>query len=105
MLEYEQYADDAADLPEASQTVGRLSSYAVGRVEIDSHLKASAAVYVQPRVDAFRDVRTLGELAVAIRLVKRVSLTHALVIAHDSRPPGEVERTDTSLQSALAVTF
>ena len=105
MLEYEEISDDGLADAGATQTVARASSYAIGRVEIDERLAASETFYVQPRIDRVRDLRLLSESALLVELVKRASLKLALVVAHDSRPPLETARTDTSFQTGIVVSF
>jgi putative salt-induced outer membrane protein YdiY len=105
MLEREQLLDDAAAEAGDTTTVGRASSYVVGRIRFDDRLTGSAAIYVQPRLDAPRDVRSLGEAALGVKLVSRLSLTLAFVVTYDSRPPPETVRVDTSLQNSISVAF
>jgi hypothetical protein len=105
MAEYEQLTDDA--LPDAGQTGAdsRLSTYAVAAWQLNPDVTASETVYVQPRFSDLRDVRLLEEAALTSKLAPHLAFKLALVIARDSRPPPDTEKTDTSLQSSLQVSF
>jgi hypothetical protein len=59
-----------------------------------------AAIFTDPH-----DVRLLEEATSSSRLAAHVDFRCSLVIAHDSRLPPDTARTDTSLQSAVAVGF
>lgn len=105
MFEHEQLSDDALAGAGERQTVHRLSTYLVGHVEANEHVTASATCYVQPRFDRPRDLRLLGEAALATALSTHLTFKTALVVAHDSEPPAEIEETDVSVLSAFAAKF
>lgn len=64
-----------------------------------------AQIYLQPLLADFGDRRTLLDASLTARIAGSVSLVTALRVAHDSRPPAGVERLDTYLRNAVAVTF
>ncbi|MCE9579425.1 MAG: DUF481 domain-containing protein [Deltaproteobacteria bacterium] len=105
MLEYEWLTRD--DLPDAgtATTDARLSTYAVALWKLNDDVGASETIYVQPRLDAPRDIRLLEEAALTAKLAKQVAFRFALVIARDSRPPPGTAKMDTGLQSGLQVEF
>jgi hypothetical protein len=103
MLEYEQLSDDALAEAAARGFAHRLSAYLVGHLAVNEHVTASATGYLQPRVDRVRDVRLLGEAALAAALTTRLAFKTALAVARDSEPPPEIEKTDVSVQSTLTV--
>jgi putative salt-induced outer membrane protein YdiY len=105
LLEYEQVSDDGLTGAGDTSLLHRASTYLVARVQLDERLTASETVYVQPRIDRPRDIRLLSEAALTTAIGARVSFKTALVITHDSEPPPETARTDTSLQSSVAVKF
>lgn len=105
MFEHEQLSDDALAGAGERQNAHRVSTYLVGQVEANEHVTASATCYVQPRLDRPRDLRVLGEAALATALSSHVTFKTALVVAHDAEPPPEIEQTDVSVLSAFAAKF
>jgi len=83
--------------------VVRLSTYLSGRLAVGPRAAVSAVVYAQPRADVAGDVRVLGQAAIDVGLTRAVALRVRLNVRHDSRPPGEVERTDVSVENGLVI--
>jgi hypothetical protein len=105
MAEYEQLVDDALPDAGAAYADSRLSTYAVAAWKLNEDVTASETIYAQPRFTDPRDVRLLEEATLTSKLAARVAFRFSLLIAHDSRPPPDTARTDTSLQSAVTVSF
>jgi hypothetical protein len=105
MLEIEQLVDDGLEGAGDRTVSHRASSYLVGRLIVNDKVAAAETIYVQPRLDDPSDLRVLSELSLAVTLTTHLTFKTAFVVAHDSAPPPETERTDTALQSALAVSF
>jgi putative salt-induced outer membrane protein YdiY len=105
MLELERLAhDDAPDAGEELRDV-RLSSYLSLCFKINSTLRVSETVYVQPRADRFRDLRILSEAELLVTLAPHFALKVASGIAYDSEPPATLERLNTKLTTGLEVSF
>lgn len=105
MAEYEVLVDDALPDAGARGADSRLSTYAVAAWKLNDDVTASETVYAQPRFTDPRDVRVLEEAALTSKIAARVAFRFAFVVAHDSRPPPDTAKTDTSLQSAVQVSF
>jgi hypothetical protein len=105
MLEHERLSRDDVAGAGASQTAARMSSYVVGQVRLNDRATTTASAYLQPRVDALRDVRSLAEGALLVEVAKRVTFKVALALAHDSRPPPETSSTDVALNNAVSIAF
>lgn len=106
MFEYE-ILDEKADAPDAGarSTAHRGSFYLTGTEKLGETVALNQTIYVQPRLDAFSDVRALAELSVTSKITERIALTQALVAAYDSRPPSGIERYDTQLRFSVLVTL
>jgi len=87
------------------RTAHRGSVYVTGHENLSTSVTIVETVYVQPRLDAARDVRVFGELAVLTKLSARIALKDGFNVAYDATPPDGVKTHDTSLDVALLVTF
>jgi len=105
MIEYEQLVEDGLAGAGDASTTSRLSSYAVATYAVNDKVTASETVYAQPRLLAPSDLRLLSELALATALNTHLGFRVSFVVAHDSRPPPDTARTDTSLQVGITVSF
>lgn len=82
----------------------RLSTYVAGRLVLSPTTSLTATTYVQPRADAFGDVRVLGQATLSVGITRYVQLRVRANLRHDSRPPADVERTDIALENGLVLT-
>ncbi|MFP4227498.1 MAG: DUF481 domain-containing protein [Salinivenus sp.] len=88
----------------ASSTV-RWSNYLNVRLRLTENTHLMGTVYVQPRLDAFDDVRLLHQSTLAVQVTDHVRLTTDLDLRYDSRPPAEIEDFDLTLRNGLEVSF
>ena len=65
----------------------------------------SHTTFAQPRLDDFADLRVLSELELALAVTERVRVRLNFTLTHDSRPPTDVNTTDTRTKTALTVKF
>ena len=105
MYEFEDLDADKAGAHPATVAVMRWSNYLNLRIVLTDKTNFINTLYVQPRVDAFGDVRILDEALLAIALTKHVTFTTAFSLRHDSRPPGDVKQTDLAMRNGLTVSF
>lgn len=89
----------------AQQTVGRWSNYINVRIRLSDETSIINTVYVQPRLDAFSDVRVLDEAALAIAVTKHLTLRTSFSLSYDSRPPDTVESLDIAVRNGIEVSF
>ncbi len=105
MVEREHLRQDGEADAGRRTTELRLSSYAVGQVEVFKNLSLAQTVYVQPRVDRFADVRLLNQTALTAKANENVGLTLSLNLFWDRAPPASVPPLETALRTTLAVSF
>jgi hypothetical protein len=105
MLEYERIAvaKGAPDNPEI--VAQRWNNYLSAMVRPDDRVRSIATIYVQPRFDAFSDVRVLLETAVQTDVTKVFGLKVLATLRYDTQPPTEVKRTDIEVKNAIVVKF
>ncbi len=95
-------ADGASDPPNTD--FHRWSNYLIVRSELfDGRLLLQDSLFVQPRFDAFEDVRVLNDFEVKAKVIDRFTIGTTFSVLHDSRPPTTVKPTD--LRLATTVTF
>ncbi|MBK9035898.1 MAG: DUF481 domain-containing protein [Myxococcales bacterium] len=106
MLEYERLSE-LADVGDsgAAAVRHRASAYLTGSLAFDDDVVGTQTVYVQPRLDAPRDVLLLSETSLTSHLTSRLSLVNAFVLSYDASPPERIADLSTSLKVSVAVTF
>ena len=105
---YERENLDAAaitDAHPARMRVWRMANLLVGTHRLSETVRLVAVGYVQPRFDAFDDLRLLVDLSLQIALTDNVDLTIRGDWRRDTRPPGDVERDDVVLRSGFTLSF
>lgn len=106
MYELEKLDDRMGTLDAGAETdAHRASVYVTGSEKLTATADIVQTVYVQPRLDDPTDIRLLGELAIAVKLSKRVALTDSFTLAYDATPPQGVKTYDTQLKLGLLVTL
>ncbi len=98
------------DLPPGSTHPGetshhRVSSFLALSFEPRPGLALASTSYVQPRLDAFSDVRVLSQSQLAVQLLGPLSLDLTLNLAYDADPPDEIESLDVSLRTGVGIQF
>lgn len=105
MYEFENLnASEITRHPTTVSTV-RWSNYVNVRLKLTDKTYFVQTAYVQPRFDAFSDVRILDEARLAIAITKHVTLDVSLEFSYDSRPPDGVSDFDLSLRNGVSVSF
>ncbi len=103
MLEHEVLDRDKVAEHPATVTAPRWSSYVNIRLKLTDTVSLIQTLYVQPRLDAFADIRLLNDAALAISLTKRVTLTTTFNLRYDARPPDNIESLDIFLRNGVSV--
>lgn len=106
MLEREDL-DLPVALPDArSSEHHRATNYLTVRYNSeDERLRLVQTLYAQPRLDRPEDIRLLSETSFEIQLVRRLALAINLNVAHDSKPPTGIKKTDVVLSNSLRYSF
>lgn len=103
MLEHERLDLPAAARHPRRTTHHRWSTYLAASFGSGEPLAAGLTAYVQPRLDDFGDVRLLADGAVAARAGGPASLTLAIALRYDSRPPDGTRSLDATLKRGVAI--
>lgn len=83
----------------------RASSYLSVNGSLNEYTSLYNTLYYQPAFDRPSDFRLLGEAGLLVRLTERVDLKVAVQVAHQSRPPENVDRTDLNFNTGLEYRF
>jgi len=83
----------------------RLTSYLTASVEPREGVAIASTAYVQPRLDAWDDVRILGQNRLAVSILGPLTLDVTFDLGYDARPPDGTESLDTTLRTGIGVTF
>ena len=102
MLEYERLdlPEDAAHPDEG--TYHRWSNYLSVRAELSESSVLQWTGYLQPRFDAFQDLRALSDVQLGLRIVGQLSLNVLFFLRYDAEPPDGVASLDTALKTGLS---
>jgi hypothetical protein len=57
---------------------------------------------MQPRFDAFDDVRAISEAQLGVRIIGQLSMNMFFLLRYDSDPPDGIVDLDTSLRSGFS---
>ena len=82
----------------------RNSDYLTIAVKSERVSLASTSFF-QPRVDAFSNWRALEELVFTVNIAKHLDWNAKAKFEHDNSPPVDIEKSDLSVTSGLAVKF
>jgi hypothetical protein len=105
MLEHERYDLDSAAQHPTRATVHRWSNYLVARREFGADASVSWIAYVQPRLDAFEDLRVLVDASVGVGITARLAMTTTFHLRYDSEPPDDIEALDMTLAAGVQIVF
>ena len=86
-------------------TLVRSSTFLTLRVISGEGFVVTSTTYLQPAVQALRDVRVLENLRLASSITERVALTVSFNLRYDSRPPDGVASVDTVLRTGMTYTY
>ncbi len=108
MFEYENPSSGALETD--SKVFHRVSSYLMGRFELDDRVQIVETVYAQPCITDPADIKLLNESQVVIKLTKRIALKSSLVVGFDAEPLNKsdgtpLERLDTATKTSVTVSF
>ncbi|UCG50961.1 MAG: DUF481 domain-containing protein, partial [Candidatus Latescibacterota bacterium] len=103
MLEREVYDLASGSLHSTEATAHRWSNYISFKTSFNDRAGATWIAYVQPRFDAFEDVRVLGEGGLESKFTDLLSLTLTLRVRYDGAPPDGVNKYDTFVATGLRI--
>lgn len=106
MLESERLDPEAVNPGDATDSqVVRMANLGVFRHETERGVRILNIFYVQPRFDAFSDLRVLNELGVTFPVTDQVRLTMSGEWRRDTRPPASLKRDDVTLRMGVSLDF
>jgi len=88
-----------------SETFSRANLYLVYKHRLNQQLSLVSTTYYQPRLSDSADFRALEQAGLAVKMSDNLSLKLSLDIAHDSRPPQSIDKTDSSYNTSLSYQF
>lgn len=87
------------------ETLWRANFYVAAKHHINDNVRIASTTYYQPALRDAGDFRALEQLALLIKLTDRLDLRLSLDVAHDSRPPQLVEKTDVTYRTGIEYAF
>jgi len=98
--------DQRPDLTDqGTQSFARANLYLVYKHKLNSQLSLVSTTYYQPRLSETGDFRALEQAGLTVKMTDNLSLKLSLDLAHDSRPPQSIDKTDTSYNTSLSYQF
>ena len=88
-----------------TESFARANLYLVYKHKLNSQLSLVSTTYYQPRLSETSDFRALEQAGLAVKMTDNLSLKLSLDVAHDSRPPQSIDKTDTSYNTSLSYHF
>lgn len=105
MLEREVVALDGPG-PRSEITIAhRFSGYFAIAFKASDLVTLTSTTYVQPRLDALDDVRSLEEANLVITITKRLTTKLGCTLRYDSRPPVGVKPSDVEIRNSIGLTW
>ena len=105
MLEREELNIPDSD-PHPSRSLNhRLTTYLSLKWNPAENVSIIQTLYVQPRLDRFRDVRMLEQADLRVSITNMLSIKTSITVRYDSRPPQEVAKTNTQLTQGIDLQF
>lgn len=109
MVDWEKLSNDLpttfAPWEGPSWVAQRWSHYVSIGGRLGERVRLANVTYVQPRVNAFRDVRALNETSVSVDIDKRFSAKIANQVHYNSTPPYGVKPLDVDTLTSLVLTL
>ena len=88
-----------------SENFSRANFYLVYKHKLNQQLSLVSTTYYQPRMSDINDFRALEQAGLAVKMTDNLSIKLSLDIAHDSRPPQSIDKTDISYNTSLSYRF
>jgi len=105
MASYEELDIDADSQHSQSSFHHQSTNYLTIRLNLTDILALVSTTYYQTRLTDFSDFRILEQAGLEITLHENVSLVESFSLAHDSKPPDDVEETDITTTTSIKLVF
>ncbi len=103
--EQERLSDDLSTTDPVQVSLWRANSYLVLKRQLNEQVRLNNVFYYQPAAADTADFRVLEQASLLVKLVQNLDLKIVLEIAHDSKPPQTVHKTDTFYSTGLEFSF
>lgn len=94
------YPDEAA-----IENTLRANTYLVMKYHFNAFVSLVSTTYYQPDLSDFTDFRVIEDLSLVSKLNDALSINVAIDIGHDSMPPRDIKKTDSSVKVGIVVNF
>jgi putative salt-induced outer membrane protein YdiY len=88
-----------------SQDIWRINSYVNYLHHLNDQVSLLSTTYYQPAAADFSDYRLLEEASLSVKMSDALALNLSLDLAHDSKPPQGVKKTDTTYSTGIEYSF
>ena len=88
-----------------SQDIWRVNSYVNYVHKLNDQVSVLSTTYYQPAVNDWSDFRLLEEAALSVKMTDTLSIKLSLDLAHDSKPPQAVKKTDATYSTGIEYGF
>jgi putative salt-induced outer membrane protein YdiY len=88
-----------------SRNIWRVNTYINYLHHLNQQVTVLSTTYWQPAVDDFGDFRLLEQAALSVKMTDALSLNLSLDLAHDSKPPQQVKKTDIIYSTGVEYSF
>ncbi|MGD8885541.1 MAG: DUF481 domain-containing protein [Gammaproteobacteria bacterium] len=96
--------DATSNVDETSNTV-RGNIYFVVKHQFNKQVSLVSSTYYQPALDEFSDFRANEDASLVSSLTDDLSFKVGIKIEHDSDPPPDVDKTDTTIHVGVSLAF
>lgn len=90
---------------EGSDYATRANLYMVNKFKLSENASLSNTLYYQPDVSETSDYRLLEQFRFKVNVTQKLSIILSLDLSRDSRPPQNIERTDSSYTTGFNYRF
>lgn len=90
---------------ERIDSVYRANIYLVAKYHLNAAVRFVSSSYYQPSFSEGDDFRALEEAELVVKLGESLDLSLSVNVAHDSRPPAGIERTDIVYSTGIRYEF
>jgi len=97
---------ERAGLTDAERSnIWRVNTYLNYVQQLNHSVRVLSTTYYQPAIEDFSDYRLLEEATLSVKMTDTLSLNVSLDLAHDSKPPQAVKKTDTTYSTGAEYSF
>ena len=105
MFEYEKLTGGTTEDAGESTIKHRSSNYLRAEFDITVLMTLTMLLYAQPKIGDYKDIRCLSRNTLSVKLNNFFGVKFSFVASYDPKPPQNVEKLDTHLNTALSFSF